>query len=139
MADTLTPQERSERMRRIRGKDTRPEMAIRKLLFAAGYRYRVQYRGLPGRPDIVFPGRKAAIFVHGCFWHQHPGCKVAHIPKSREDYWVSKFNKNIERDKRNTAAIEEKGWRILIIWECEAKQIDALATTLIDFLGPVKR
>src|SRR3712207_402049 len=107
MADTLSPTERSERMRRIKSKDTKVEWTVRRMLFALGYRYRVHPKDLPGKPDVVFRSRKIAIFVHGCFWHQHQGCKVAHVPKSRVSYWREKFERNVQRDAENCRKLQD--------------------------------
>jgi len=120
MADPLTPQARSAHMARIRGRHTKPEVDLRKALWAMGYRYRLHGKGLPGRPDIVFKGRRKAVFVHGCFWHNHEGCGVAHIPKTRPDYWASKFAGNKARDARNEAELRERGYGVAVVWECEA-------------------
>lgn len=119
MVDFLSPRERSERMSRIRGKDTRPELALRKVLHGLGLRYRLHGTGLPGKPDLVFPRYKAVVFVHGCFWHRHPGCGIATTPKSNTAFWVEKFEKNVARDARVTAQLEGQGWRVLVAWECE--------------------
>lgn len=102
-----------------RPKNTRPELMVRKYLHANGYRYRLHVRNLPGSPDIVLPRYKSIILVHGCFWHHHESCKKAVIPKSRVDYWTSKFSRNIMRDANNVAALEKLGWRVLVVWECE--------------------
>ena len=115
--DRLTPNQRSENMRRIRGKDSAPERAVRRLLHKLGYRYRLHRRDLPGRPDIVFPTRRKVIFVHGCFWHRHPGCKFAYNPKSRLEFWSTKFRQNVERDNRATAMLMASGWAVLVVWE----------------------
>jgi len=115
--DTLTPTERSEMMRRVRGKDTKPEMRVRRLLHGIGYR--LHARELPGTPDIVFCPRKSAIFVHGCFWHRHQGCKMSRIPKSRIDYWTSKLEANRSRNSRHRDELDRLEWRVLIVWECE--------------------
>lgn len=137
MADTLSPAERSRHMARIRGRDTRPELNVRRLLHAMGYRYRVQFKSVPGRPDVAFPARKKAIFVHGCFWHGHEGCKRSHIPRTRSDYWAAKFERNRERDKRQHRQAVELGWNVLVIWECEAVGDERLtAAKLLEFLGP---
>lgn len=119
MVDFLSPRERSERMSRIRGKDTRPELALRKVLHGLGLRYRLHGKELPGKPDLVFPRYKAVVFVHGCFWHRHPGCNIATTPKSNTAFWVEKFEKNVARDARATAQLEGQGWRVLVAWECE--------------------
>jgi DNA mismatch endonuclease (patch repair protein) len=135
MVDTLSPLERSERMRRIRSKNTKIEWVVRRLLFALGYRYRLRSSALPGKPDIIFPRRKTAIFVHGCFWHQHPGCKISHLPKSRSDYWKSKLDRNVERDTENTEALKVMGWKVIVIWECETRNLELLASTLQESLS----
>ncbi|HEY4093583.1 MAG TPA: DNA mismatch endonuclease Vsr [Luteibacter sp.] len=119
MVDFLSPSERSERMSRIRGKDTRPELALRKVLHRLGLRYRLHGTVLPGKPDLVFPRYQAVVFVHGCFWHRHPGCSIATTPKSNTAFWVEKFEKNVARDARVAAQLEEQGWRVLVAWECE--------------------
>jgi DNA mismatch endonuclease (patch repair protein) len=119
MADFLTPAERSERMSRIRGKDTRPELALRKILHSLGLRYRLHGVGLIGKPDIVFSRYKTVIFVHGCFWHRHAGCSIATTPKTNTSFWIEKFNKNVLRDARVVSALENLGWKVIIVWECE--------------------
>jgi DNA mismatch endonuclease (patch repair protein) len=105
----------------IRGKHTRPEQVIRKILFSAGYRFRLHRRDLPGVPDIVMPGRKVAIFVHGCFWHQHQECRFAKMPASNKEFWRKKLHGNIERDRRNIQHLLDNGWRVLVLWECLTK------------------
>jgi DNA mismatch endonuclease (patch repair protein) len=119
MTDFLTSAERSERMSRIRGKDTKPELHLRSLLHARGLRYRLHASTLPGRPDLVFPRYRAAVFVHGCFWHGHFACRLANQPKSNSAFWKDKFKKNQSRDTRNIAELEQAGWRVLVVWECE--------------------
>ena len=135
MADTLTPEERSALMARIRGVDTKPELTVRRALHAKGYRYRVHVRELPGRPDLVFAKRRTAVFVHGCFWHRH-GCSRTSTPKSREEYWQSKFDANVERDRRNEALLLHGGWRVFVAWECEIERDETLIPRLVQFLGP---
>ena len=137
--DTLTAVERSQRMARISSKNTKPELVVRHLVFSLGYRYRLHSRDLPGSPDLVFRSRKKAIFVHGCFWHCHEGCKVANRPKSRTEYWDDKFARNKQRDARNQRALKNLGWRSLVIWECQLKGIKSLQKRLQTFLGPIKR
>lgn len=110
-------------MAAVKGRDTKPEILIRKLLFSLGYRFRLQRKDLPGRPDIVLPRYKTAIFVNGCFWHQHEGCKASRIPASNTEYWSAKLSRNVERDKKNQALLREMGWNVLVIWECEIKNI----------------
>ncbi|MEQ8354808.1 MAG: very short patch repair endonuclease [Kiloniellaceae bacterium] len=139
MADPLTPELRSAHMAKIRGKDTHPELIVRRLLHSAGYRYRVHGYKLPGRPDLVFTGRKKVIFVHGCFWHHHKGCTVAHIPKTRSRYWKDKLEGNKARDKRNIKRLMDLGWASLVIWECETKDEAAVFRRLSAFLGPAKK
>ncbi|MCL8307441.1 MULTISPECIES: very short patch repair endonuclease [Pseudomonas] len=133
--DTLTPSERSIRMARVKAKDTRPEMLVRRLLFSLGYRYRLHDRGLPGSPDIVFRGMKKAIFVHGCFWHRHECCPLARLPKSRLEFWGPKLDGNRERDARKLLQLQSQGWDALVIWECELKDLNLLEKKLNGFLG----
>jgi DNA mismatch endonuclease (patch repair protein) len=134
--DTLSKSERSERMRRIRGRDTKPEMIVRRLIHGMGYRYRLHQGGLPGKPDLVFPGRKKAIFVHGCFWHRHPdpNCRLARMPKTQLDFWGPKLATNRERDERNISRFEGLGWRVLQVWECQIKNREELAARIVEFL-----
>ena len=126
-------------MGRVKGADTKPEMVVRRLVHAMGYRYRLHSRDLPGKPDIVFRRKKKVIFVHGCFWHRHPGCKLARIPKSRLDFWVPKLEGNRERDIRNQGTLERMGWRVLVIWECEIGDCGELGNRIREFLGESKR
>ena len=119
MADTLSPAERSERMSRIKSKDTAPEITLRKALHRMGLRFRLHGRSLPGKPDIVFPRYRAVVMVHGCFWHRHSGCKVASVPKSNTQFWLSKFERNVERDAANKLSLESTGWAVITVWECE--------------------
>jgi DNA mismatch endonuclease (patch repair protein) len=135
--DTLTTGERSRRMGRIRGKDTGPEKAVRSLLHRLGYRFRLHYKTLPGRPDIVFPRRKKVIFVHGCFWHRHPdpACRLARLPKTRLEFWLPKLEKNQQRDHAILAALSERQWQSLVIWECELKDPVETANRLVSFLA----
>ena len=134
MADTLTKTERSKRMRLVRHKDTRPELAVRRLIHAMGYRYRLHSKILPGHPDIVFGPRKKVIFVHGCFWHRHPGCANCRLPKSKLDFWAPKLEGNRVRDLRNFATLVEIGWRYLVIWECEVADRAGLSARIRSFL-----
>ncbi|MEL6467874.1 MAG: DNA mismatch endonuclease Vsr [Pseudomonadota bacterium] len=135
--DTLSRQERSKRMSLVRARDTKPEMRVRRLTHALGYRYRLHRRDLPGKPDLVFGPRRKVIFVHGCFWHRHPDpdCKLARLPKSRQDFWLPKLEGNRERDERNNAMLTEMGWDVLEVWECETADADALAKKIKGFLG----
>lgn len=127
MSDIVASSIRSRMMSSIRGKNTRPELVVRKVLHAAGYRFRLHRKDLPGTPDIVLPSRKIAVFVNGCFWHLHSGCKVANLPQSRPDFWKTKLEGNLARDKRSTAALRSLGWRVLIIWECATKDVASYA------------
>ena len=113
-------------MSRIRGKDTKPEMIVRSLLHKMGYRFRLHRKDLPGVPDIVLPKYKTVIFVHGCFWHRHSGCKLAYNPKTRVEFWQKKFSDNVKRDQLNIEKLEDMGWSTQIIWECEIKNINKL-------------
>lgn len=122
-------------MSRIRSRDTAPELAVRKVLYRMGYRYRLHSTAVPGKPDIVLKKFKSVIFVHGCFWHRHPGCKFAYTPKSREEFWTKKFELNVRRDEVVKKQLSELGWRNLIIWECETKSRDIIENLLRGFLG----
>lgn len=132
--DILTRSERSERMRLIRSKNTKPEIAVRKLAHGMGYRYSLRGSDLPGRPDLVFRSRKKAIFVHGCFWHLHKDCRNNRPPKSRRDYWKPKLERNAERDRQVTRQLRRLGWAMLVVWECETANPAKLATKLARFL-----
>jgi DNA mismatch endonuclease (patch repair protein) len=136
MADTLTQKERSARMSLIRAKNTGPELTVRKLVHGLGYRYRLHGRLIPGKPDLVFAGRKKVIFVHGCFWHRHPGnaCKLARLPKSRLEFWVPKLEKNRLRDERIGKELAEQGWQSMTIWECQLVDIAAVTEQVRSFL-----
>jgi DNA mismatch endonuclease (patch repair protein) len=141
MADTLTPEHRSWNMSRIRSNNTKPEKIVRSLLHRMGYRFRLGTaitvpstgpgaRPLKIKPDIVLPKHKTAIFVHGCFWHRHPGCRFAYTPKSRIEFWRSKFAENVARDQRNYSALSAAGWNVITVWECQTDLLDQLATRL---------
>lgn len=119
---------RSRIMRSVRREDTKPEILVRKMLHSLGYRFRLHVKDLPGSPDIVLPKYKLVIFVHGCFWHRHAGCRYASTPSTRTEYWVPKFQKNVERDKKFERQLVELGWRVCIIWECETKNLESLRT-----------
>ncbi|MFV0888157.1 very short patch repair endonuclease [Metapseudomonas otitidis] len=129
MTDFLSPEKRSERMSRIRGQNTQPELALRKALHRLGLRYRLHNATLPGKPDLVFPRYKAVVFVHGCFWHSHTNCSIANIPKSNSEFWREKFKKNKERDARVVASLEKSGWHVLIVWECELTNREKIRAT----------
>lgn len=135
--DTLTTEQRSERMSRVRGKDSKPELVVRRLVHSLGCRYRLHRRGLPGTPDLVFGPRRKVIFVHGCFWHRHPdsNCKLARMPKSRLDFWRPKLEGNRERDLKNQAELARMGWQSLVVWECQTKDVDALEVVVREFLA----
>lgn len=134
MSDSLPTAMRSKLMSRIRSKNTKPELVVRKLIFAAGYRYRLHVRTLPGSPDLVFPRRKKAVFVHGCFWHQHASCDFARMPKSRVEFWEKKFSDNKKRDQSAIEMLNHAGWAVLVIWECELSDILKLKTRIEKFL-----
>lgn len=121
MADVMTSEQRSRCMAAIKGKDTKPEMIVRKYLFSRGLRFRVQVRKLPGTPDIVLPKYRTAIFVNGCFWHGHEGCKYFRLPKSNAAFWKEKIDRNIERDKESKQALLDLGWKVIRVWECELR------------------
>lgn len=130
----LYPNARSRQMALVRSKDTKPELAVRKLVFSMGHRYRIHGSGLPSKPDLVFSRKKKAIFVHGCFWHMHSGCRKATTPASNTEYWLPKFSRTVERDQESLAALHAMGWTTLVVWECELKDMDALASKLREFL-----
>lgn len=132
--DTFTPSQRSERMSRVRGKDTKPELIIRRLLHGMGYRYRLHRKDLPGKPDLVFPSRRKVVWIHGCYWHRHDGCKLARLPKSRLEFWGPKLEANKVRDSINQQAIIAMGWNFLVVWECELRNKKSVAFKIQDFL-----
>ncbi len=132
--DSVTPNRRSEIMGRVRSRDTRPEMFVRRLVHQMGYRYRLHARDLPGKPDLVFRSRRKVIFVHGCFWHRHPGCSLARLPKSREDFWRPKLEANRQRDIKNECALRNASWGVLTIWECELVNVSKLKIRVKEFL-----
>lgn len=135
MTDNRSPESRSALMARIGGKNTAPELIVRRLLHSFGYRFRLHRHDLPGKPDIVFPSRSKAIFVNGCFWHAH-GCRIGRPPKSRLEFWGPKLIGNRERDKRNKAQLRSIGWGVLTVWQCQTRKPDRLSTKLLSFLGP---
>jgi DNA mismatch endonuclease (patch repair protein) len=122
MADVHSKETRSYNMSQIKGKDTKPEVIVRKFLFSKGLRFRKNDKRYPGHPDIVLPKYKTAVFIHGCFWHLHEGCRYAKIPSSNVDFWEKKLNGNRERDKRNKDMLEDMGWRVITVWECQLKK-----------------
>lgn len=133
--ETEPTAERRALMARVRREHTEPELVVRRLLYRLGYRYRLHRRDLPGTPDVCFPGRKKAIFVHGCFWHRHPGCRRASTPKTRTSFWSEKFAQNVARDRRKLAELRRLGWHTLVIWECETENPAELIGVLSAFLS----
>lgn len=133
--DKLTPEHRSWNMARIRGRNTSPERAVRSLLHRLGFRFRLHRKDLPGRPDIVLAKRRKVILVHGCFWHRHSGCKYAYMPKTRTEFWEKKFEKNIARDRDVIASLVEAGWGVLVVWECELRDVPSLTRKLSFFIN----
>lgn len=131
--DTLTPSQRSKQMGLVRSRNTKPELAVRRLVHGMGYRYRLHGR-LPGSPDLVFAGRQKVIFVHGCFWHRHLGCPNCRLPKSRLDFWKPKLDSNTKRDRLNRSHLRRLGWRSLVVWECELKDQARLARRIKKFM-----
>ena len=134
MVDNLSPKDRSRLMSRVRGKDTKPEMLVRRLAHSLGYRFRLHRRDLPGSPDLVFPNRKKVIFVHGCYWHRHD-CRKATTPKSNVEFWQKKFDDNVMRDQKNLDDLASRGWDAMVVWQCQTQQTDDLVDRLVDFLG----
>jgi DNA mismatch endonuclease (patch repair protein) len=128
--DTFSPEKRSDIMRRVRSTDTMPERKVRSLLHKLGYRFRIHRLDLPGKPDIVLPKRSAVVFVHGCFWHRHQGCPHATTPTSRQEYWLPKFRRTIDRDWKNQEELQRRGWNVIVVWECETKDMQKLAAQL---------
>ncbi|MBS1823154.1 MAG: DNA mismatch endonuclease Vsr [Acidobacteria bacterium] len=132
--DRLDPTRRSENMRRIRSKHTKPEMAVRKITHSLGFRYRLHSKHLPGKPDLVFASRRAVIFVHGCFWHLHQACREGRVPSTRRAYWLPKLERNVARDREHITALKRLGWRTLTIWECEIADHAKLGRKIQRFL-----
>jgi DNA mismatch endonuclease (patch repair protein) len=135
MTDVYSPQKRSAVMRRVKGKDTAPELQVRRLIWSLGGRYRLHRKDLPGKPDIVLPARRIAIFVHGCFWHGHDCARGARVPKANRDYWLGKVGRNRARDIDSRAALESGGWRVETVWECELKDKPALEARVKEWLS----
>lgn len=129
------PSQRSALMSRVRQKNTKPELVVRRLLRSMGFGYRLHARDLPGSPDIVFRGRRSVVFVHGCFWHGHHDCRLATIPRTRMDFWLKKIEDNRSRDARKVQLLEEMGWRVLTVWQCQLKDEATLAAKLRQFLN----
>jgi DNA mismatch endonuclease Vsr len=138
MVDRISPERRSANMRAIRGRDTKPELIVRQVAHKLGYRFRLHGRGLPGRPDLVFSRRRKAVFVHGCFWHAHPGCRFAYKPKTRAKWWAAKIEGNRTRDNRILADLKRSGWSVRVFWECECSDRARIAESLRRFLGEVR-
>jgi DNA mismatch endonuclease (patch repair protein) len=134
--DRLAPKARSALMARIRSTGSDPELLVRRLTHRLGFRFRIHRRDLPGTPDLVFPRLRRIIFVHGCFWHGHPGCRRAHLPATRREYWLPKLARNAARDANAQAALKAAGWDILVVWECETGDLGTLERRLTDFLSP---
>jgi DNA mismatch endonuclease (patch repair protein) len=136
--DKLTAERRSANMSRIRSQNTAPELLLRRMLHRAGYRFRLHRKDLPGKPDLVFPGRRRVIFVHGCFWHQHPGCAEGRVPNSRREYWEPKLARNQQRDAAAQSALKEQGWQCIVVWECELKNAGTAMKAATRFLGKAR-
>ncbi len=134
--DNISPEARGRQMSRVRSKDTKPEMIVRRLIFSMGYRYRLHDARLPGSPDLVLAGRRKVVFVHGCFWHRHTDCALARLPKSRLDFWLPKLVGNKVRDQTNQRLLRKLGWRVLVVWECELRDTKRLARKIRRFLEP---
>jgi DNA mismatch endonuclease (patch repair protein) len=134
--DTFSKPDRSEIMRRVHSKDTTPEVIVRSLLHRLGYRFRLYRSDLPGKPDIVLPKYKTAIFVHGCFWHRHKDCKRATTPATRQEYWLPKFKRTINRDRKYQHQLVKMGWKVIVIWECQTKNVGKLSKDLIKQIKP---
>ncbi|QKS29670.1 MAG: DNA mismatch endonuclease Vsr [Candidatus Accumulibacter similis] len=137
--DTLSPEQRRRTMAAVKGRNTTPELIVRRLLHKAGFRFRLYRNDLPGKPDVALSKYRTVIFVHGCFWHQHPGCKKASKPSTRQDYWLPKLARNIERDKRQISDLDALGWSVLVVWECETKDKAALSEKLVRILSQQAR
>ena len=137
MPDHISPAERSEIMRAVKSKNTSPEKRVRSVAHRLGLRFRLHRKDLPGSPDLLFPKRKVALFVHGCFWHRHENCPRATTPKTNADYWNEKFRRNVERDGETRRKLEKGGWKVLVIWECETKNQESIRAFLLrNLLGP---
>lgn len=133
--DTISTERRSANMARIRGRDTAPELRVRRLVHGLGHRFRLHRRDLPGTPDLVFPGRRKVLFVHGCFWHRHDRCRFAYEPKSNTEFWRKKFAANKERDARVKGELERMNWQVLTVWECQTADVDKLRDVITEFLS----
>lgn len=138
MVDRLAPAHRSWLMSRVPSKNTGPEIAVRKLLHRLGYRFRLHSKKLPGKPDLVLPRLNSVVFVHGCFWHRHPGCSKASVPSTRRSFWLAKFVRNVERDAQNIRLLRAKKWRVLVIWQCETTNPAQLERRILRFLNTAR-
>lgn len=136
MTDIVDSRRRSDLMARIRGRDTAPEIAVRRIAHRMGLRFRLHRKDLPGRPDVVLPKHRLVVFVHGCFWHRHQECRLASTPKSRRAFWTKKFAANVDRDARQQSQLKELGWRVLVIWECETKNETVVERKLSALVKP---
>ncbi|MCW5775653.1 MAG: DNA mismatch endonuclease Vsr [Phycisphaeraceae bacterium] len=134
MRDRLSPEQRSRNLRAIKGRDTRPEWIVRRLLHAMGYRFLLHRRDLPGRPDVVLPRHRVAVLIHGCFWHRHSCARGRSEPSTRRAFWRAKFAGNVERDRRAVRALRREGWRVLVVWECQTRDMEQLRRQLARFL-----
>ena len=132
--DIVDSKQRSAMMSRIKSRDTAPEIAVRRIAHRSGFRFRLHRKDLPGRPDLVFPRYRAVVFVHGCFWHRHGGCRYAYTPKTRVRFWAAKFSQNVARDRHDLEALRRIGWRVMVIWECETRDEPVVKRRLMDFL-----
>jgi DNA mismatch endonuclease (patch repair protein) len=135
MVDHISKEKRSWNMSRIRSKNTKPEKIVRSLLHLLGYRFRIHRKDLPGKPDIVLPKHKTVIFVHGCFWHRHKGCRRCTTPSTNREFWLNKFNRNVRNDKKNKIKLEKRGWEVCIIWECQTKDVKKLLKVIKGYLN----
>jgi DNA mismatch endonuclease (patch repair protein) len=132
--DTFPPDKRSDIMRRVHSTNTTPERKVRSLLHRLGYRFRIHRSDLPGRPDIVLPKHRTVVFVHGCFWHRHQGCPRATTPSSRQEYWLPKFRRTVDRDRRNQEGLRDSGWNVVVVWECETKDLRILVERMSELI-----
>ena len=135
MNNRISPEVRSRMMAQVRSKGTKPEMAVRRMLHGMGYRYRLHLSNLPGKPDLVFPSKRKVVFVNGCFWHLHTGCRGSHIPSTNREYWLGKLQRNQARDNENIKTLESDGWSVTVVWECQLDDTEGLASRLRSFLG----
>lgn len=135
MPDRLSPEQRSHNMSRVKGRDTKPELLVRSIIHRLGYRFRLHAKNLPGRPDVVLPRHRKVVFVHGCFWHGHPGCRRAARPSTNREFWDKKIEGNIARDEANVEALRAAGWKVLVVWQCAMKERGRLEQTLSEFLS----